>query len=173
MLSKYFFIGEITKSHGIKGEIKMRYFSDDTSNLSKLKKFFIKKSENYIPYNIESIRINGEWIFAKLESVDDRNTADSLKNLEVYIDRADASPLNKGEFYIGDAIGAKVVDRCENNLGTLIDVLTEYKTYVYVIKTSKGKIMFPEKKGIFVEFKSEEKILVINEDILSEVGVLE
>ena len=42
MLSKYFLIGEITKPQGVRGELRMRSYSDDAKNLLSIKKIYTK-----------------------------------------------------------------------------------------------------------------------------------
>ena len=47
---------------------------------------------------------------ARLEGVGDRNAAEALKGIELYVDRARLPPAAEGEFYHADLIGMLAVD---------------------------------------------------------------
>ena len=66
----YITIGVIIKAQGIKGEIKVRPLTDDSSRFFKLKIVYISG----IPYRIRDIRID-RFVYLKLDGVDDRNAA--------------------------------------------------------------------------------------------------
>lgn len=171
MLSKYFLIGEITKPQGVRGELRMRSYSDDAKNLLSIKKIYTKSQNEYSCIQVESIKAHGDFFIIKLQNINSRDDAEKLRGTEIYIDRENASPLKNGEFYISDAIGAEVQNSKGEKIGILKDILTEYQRYVYVLNTPDGDIMFPAIPEVFLHENLEDGLLTLDEEVLSSIGV--
>ena len=57
----------------------------------------------------------------------------ALKNKTVFIDRNDAK-LGKGEYFLCDIIGARVVDETGAEIGILEDILETPASSVYIVR---------------------------------------
>ena len=90
-------IGKILKAQGIKGEVKLACYLDDVSMMSGLKNFYIGLQD----YVVEHIRTDGNFCYAQLKGVLDRNSAEKLKDMEVFADKECIS-LPKNRFFIDD-----------------------------------------------------------------------
>lgn len=172
-MQEYFLIAQVLRPHGIKGEIKIKSFSEDLDNLFAVKTLYKKDNTSYSPLAVDGFHLHNGEILLQLQNVYDRNTAESYRNLELYIARADASPLEEEEFYISDIIGFALVDRQGNALGTLQDVLTAYATNVYQVKSPRGTLLFPAVEGVVEKVDFENAKLVLNEDRLAEIATCE
>lgn len=173
MLNEYFLVGEIVKPQGVKGEMKVKPFSDDLENLASLKKFFFYNSNQYIAKKASSVRIYDNFIYVTFDEVITREEAEKMRGEKIYIHRSQATPLSKEEHYIVDLIGCKVIDTKNNALGELIDILQPGGLDVYVIKTSKGKMMLPALISAIPQINIQEKWVMLNEEKLEEVAVFE
>ena len=86
-----------------------------------------------------------------------------LKGMELYVDRENAIPLNEGEFYVADMVGADIVTDDGNHFGTLQDVLKTGANDVYVIKTDEGKeVLFPSIPECILEKDLENKKITVH-----------
>ena len=110
---QYIEAGRIVNTHGVRGEVKIEVWLDSAEFLRSFKRVFIGERE----IKIESAFVHKGFLIAKLEGVDDVNTAMTFKGREISILRADAK-LPKGAFFISDIIGASVVteDGAETDL---------------------------------------------------------
>jgi 16S rRNA processing protein RimM len=59
-------------------------------------------------YELESVGGSGKTLFVKLRGVDSREAADALRRARVLVDRAELPPLEAGEAYLVDLVGAEV-----------------------------------------------------------------
>ena len=82
---------------------------------------------------ILSAREHKGFLLARLEGVDDLNAAMALKGRELRIARADA-PLPPGGYFLGDLIGASVVDEEGREIGKLTEILERPASDIFVVQ---------------------------------------
>ena len=173
MKQEYLLLGEIVRPQGIRGEVKVRHYTDDPERFYDLEVVFLKRGENYDEMNVEDARVQGDDVYLKLEGVDDRNEAEKLRNIQLWVDRDNAVELGEDEVFIADILGAKAFDTKGNQVGILKDVLTPGGVDVFVLKTPKGNLMFPALKEVLLEMNADEGKLVLDENKLEEVALYE
>ena len=121
--------GRIVNTHGVVGEVKIEVWLDSPEFLKKFKRIFIKDKQ----IKVLSGRVHKGFLIAKLEGVEDINTAMTYKGKDISVARADAK-LPKGAFFLQDIIGAKVVDEAGNEIGILKDIMETPASNIYVVK---------------------------------------
>ena len=90
-------VGKIAAPQGIKGELRVRTFTESPADFGKLET------------GVEFVRVAGpNVVIARMKGVSDRNAAEKLRGTPLYINRADLPKLKKGEHYVADLIGMKV-----------------------------------------------------------------
>lgn len=125
----YIEAGKIANTHGVAGEVKIEVWLDSAAYMKRFKRLFLGQRE----LEVESARVQKDFLLCKLRGVDDVNAAMSLKGRTVAIAREDAK-LPKGGYFIQDILGAKVVDEEGNEVGTLVDVLERPASQIYVVQ---------------------------------------
>ena len=173
MKQEYLLLGEIVRPQGIRGEVKVRHYTDDPERFYDLDVVFLKRGESYDEVNVEDARVQGDDVYLKLEGIDDRNEAEKLRGIQLWVDRDNAVELGEDEVFIADILGAKAYDTKGNPVGVLKDVLTPGGVDVFVLKTPKGNLMFPALKEVLLEMNAEEGRLVLDENKLEEVALYE
>ena len=111
-------VGKIVAPQGIRGEVRVQTFTDKPIDLKKLKVF----SEKFVSDNFHFVRPvpNSDVIIARIDDVNDRNVAETLRGTELFINRSELPELKKdGEYYQSDLIGMAVV-RDGVNLGKIV-----------------------------------------------------
>ena len=126
---QYIEAGKIVNTHGVKGEVKIQVWLDSPEFLKKFKTVYIDNKA----VKLLSGRVHKGFLIAVLEGVEDVNSAMSLKNKTVYIDRRDAK-LPKGAYFLQDIIGAEVVTEDGAVVGTLEDILETPASQIYVVR---------------------------------------
>lgn len=161
-------VGKILKPQGIKGEVKILPLVDDVSRFRKVKYLIVKGQA--LP--VLSLRIAEDYVYCVLESINDRNKAELLRDEFVAVRREDAVKLEEGRHFIVDLIGCEIFAG-DKKVGVLDDVLQHTKTDVYSVKTDKGYAMFPVVDDLIVETDTDNKKITVNEKRLSEIIVYE
>ena len=104
----WFAIGQIKKSHGLRGNLKVKSLSGEIDHFFRLKKVYIRKNERFIPFKVESVTKATSGILMKLADIDTPEKGREYRGLEIWVDRQDASPLQKGEYYLADICHCRV-----------------------------------------------------------------
>ena len=142
-MTSEFEIARILKPRGLKGEMKVEFYSSDTARLSHLKNVRLK--DTY--YAVEHIIPEGAYGVIKLIGVDSVESAELLRGQFLYARRDELPPLPDGKHYIIDIIGLNVIVAGEC-VGTITDVLQYGSADVYVVKTANGTLSFPALKQL-------------------------
>jgi len=171
-MTEYFELGRILKPQGVKGEVKLDAFTDDLSRFLDLDFVYFKNAEaGYRRVNVEKTRIDARYAYLKLQGIESRDDAETLRGVFLYIDRAHAAKLPEGSYYIQDLIGCRVTDQTGKSLGVLQDILQNGAADVYVIKMEKGTCLFPSVKHVVLNRDIESGIITVDAQKLAEVAV--
>ena len=159
-------IGEILKPQGIKGELKVKVFTDSPADVKKFGVVYI----DGVAYKILSFRENAGVAYLGLRGVPDRNAAELLRAKKIYGRRDDAPDLEEGRYYIVDIIGLSCETEEGEVLGTVVDV-SLLSSDIYTIEKAGKKILFPAVKGVVKKVDLTAKKLIVDKKIFDEIAV--
>lgn len=161
-MQKYFEVGQIVNTFGVKGMLKVKPFTDDANRFEELKKVYICKKEKLEEVEIEEVKYHKDMVLLKVKGIDDMNEAEKVKGLYLKIDRKNAKKLPKGTYFIADLLGLEVYSDKEEFLGKVDDIFRTGANDVYVVKDEKGKqLLLPGIPEVIKEIDLEkEKIIV-------------
>jgi 16S rRNA processing protein RimM len=113
-------LGQFGAPHGVQGEVRLHSFTADPAAITS---YGPLEGEDGRVFEIEAMRSAKDHFVAKIAGIADRNAAELLKNLKLYVPRARLpEPDEPDEFYHADLIGLAVVDRAGEKLGTVVAV---------------------------------------------------
>ncbi|HWH74194.1 MAG TPA: ribosome maturation factor RimM [Methylibium sp.] len=124
-------VGRIIDAWGIKGGIKVLPFSSDPQALFSSKRWYLRAPEGRpagvakppLLLRVTSAREQGDAIVAMAQDIGDRNAAEALAGCRVFVSRASFPSADPDEFYWVDLIGLTVLNRADEALGTVADLL--------------------------------------------------
>ncbi len=144
---KYLLLGEVLRPHGIRGELRVRLFTDYPERIRQLETVYLgdsPDSSTVIPYAVEAIRFHQGYGLLKLTIINDRDAADRMRQLLVMVDLEHAVPLEEGEFYLYELIGLNVITDQDEPLGTITEVLETGANDVYIVDSpTYGEVLIP------------------------------
>lgn len=138
-MEDYLRVGVISSVHGVHGEVKAFPTTDDTNRFLDLKKVMLDTKKGLRPLEIEGVKFFKKMVILKFKGIESRDEAELLRNMDLLVSREDAIPLEEGEYFICDIIGAEVVTDEDKYLGELKDVLQTGANDVYVVKMENGQ----------------------------------
>lgn len=170
----YFRIGLFLRPHGVKGEVKLLPLTDDVRRFNKLSDAFIEvRSGVYQPQKVIHAKVAAEnAVIIKLDGVESMDEAEKLRDKYLCVDRAHTVKLPEGAYFINDLIGCLVESTDGAKLGELIDVYETNANDVYVVM-GKQRLSVPAIKKLLHSVDIEQKRIVFDADVLSEVGLFE
>lgn len=156
-------IGQIINTFGIKGEVKVKPFTEDIRRFDKLKKVNIEQKNSKKEYEIENVKYHKEMVILKLKGIDKIEQAELLKNSYLKIDRNDEEPLEEGTYYIVDLLGLSVYKDENILLGTLDDIYNTGSNDIYVVKDELGKqTLLPAIQDVIKQIDMEKKKIIVH-----------
>ena len=111
-------LAAVAGAHGIKGEVRLKLFSDSVDSLACHPRLFVAGRE----LAVHSIKGTPKAAIARFEGIADRSAAEALRGSLVEVERAALPPLDAGEYYHADLIGLACVDTSGAPLGTVAAV---------------------------------------------------
>ena len=167
-----FRVARILRPHGIKGEVKVYPLTDDLSRFKRLRECYLERGGQYEPALVDSSKKAADAIVLHIEGYDTPEEAEKLRDLYICVDREHAVKLPKGVYFVSDMIGCEVTSTDGEELGVLTDVFETNANDVYVIEGRKH-LMVPALKKLLTTVDIENKRIVLDAQVLSEVGLFE
>jgi len=134
-IMRYFDVGKIVNTHGIRGNLKAVSHSDDPDKFDKLERVIIDGKE----YEIERAQSSKQFVLLKLKGIDDMNAAIRLKGRIMQVPESDALELDDGEYYIRDIYDMEVYEESGEHLGAICDIIFTGANDVYVVRKEGAK----------------------------------
>lgn len=109
-------VGAIAGAQGINGAVRIKPFTDAPEDVAAYGAVTNEAGDRRFDLDIREVR--GGLVIARLDGVSDRNAAEALKGLRLYVARDALPPADEDEFYHADLLGLRVVMVDGPNEGT-------------------------------------------------------
>lgn len=161
-------IARVGKPHGIRGEVTVEVFTDSPEKrFTKGNLFSVRVGGCSAPpfdqLTLEKARWNKNILLLKFEEFSDRNTAESLRNSELYAEQEEFSE-NEDGWYADDLIGLMVHQDGWDTpaIGEVSDLITGEAQDLLEIRLSDGtEVLLPFVEEIVPEIDEERGAIVI------------
>jgi len=161
-------VARIGKPHGIRGEVTVQLFTDSPeSRFVKGTLFTVRtgkvESELFPELTVETARWNKNILLLKFDEFSDRNTAESLRNSELYAE-PEESTGDEDSWYADDLIGLAVHQDTFNAaaMGEVSNLITGQAQDLLEIRLSDGReVLLPFVVEIVPEIDEERGAIVI------------
>ncbi len=152
-------VAEVTKPHGIRGEVSARLADVSGADLVGLDLSLRIGDGPETPVRIERARpAGGAWILA-LAGVADRNRAGELRGAVLLAARADLPEPDDGEWWVADLVGRTVEDAELGGIGRIEEVLKLPANDVLVVRGRLGEVLVPVLEDVVLDADPEADVL--------------
>ncbi|MGD1996321.1 MAG: ribosome maturation factor RimM [Anaerolineae bacterium] len=156
---RFLAVGRVLRPHGVRGELRVKILTDYPERLSLHRVLYLGTEVH--PYDVEGIRFHRGAALIKLAGCDDRNAAEELRHQLVQIPIETAIPLEEGEYYHFQVLGAEVVTDQGEPLGRIVEVLETGANDVYVIRGPRGEVLIPVIEDVVQDLDLEARRIVV------------
>ena len=132
-------VAQIGAAHGLRGEVRFRSFTQDPMAVTSYGP--LESEDGTRRFEIEALRPSKDLFVARLAGITDRNAAETLTNLKLYVSRDRLPPAKDGEFYHADLVGLAAVTPDGASLGTVTAVHNFGAGDVIEIKPESGETL--------------------------------
>ena len=127
-------VGRILDAWGVKGWLKILPHSTEPEALFSAKSWFLQAPDakfrpgfnaftGTVSIAVEEAKTHSDSVVAKIDGLDDRNDAESLRGCRIFLPRSAFPKASKDEYYWVDLIGLNVVNREGIALGCVRDLM--------------------------------------------------
>ncbi|ANY69696.1 ribosome maturation factor RimM [Paenibacillus sp. BIHB 4019] len=142
MSGKWFTVGKIVNTHGLRGELKVLSQTDfGDLRFAVGNKLVMIHEEHGTKQEVEiagSREHKGNYII-KLKGYNDINEVEKYKGWLLKVAEEQLGKLDEGEYYFHEIIGCRVVTDEGEELGTISEILRPGANDVWVVDRPKGK----------------------------------
>ena len=111
-------VARIGAAHGVRGEVKLWSFTEDPAAVAHYGP--LETQDGTRCFEIEALRAAKDHFVARIAGVNDRDAAEKLRNIELYIPRARLPKIEEADtFYHADLVGLDAVAPDGARVGTV------------------------------------------------------
>ena len=149
----YISIGQIINTHGIKGELKVKVFSDSLERFAGVSRVYAsvgEKDDTKRELSIANLRYQNDLVLMKVKEIQSLTDAEKVKGCYLQVPEEELPRLPEGRYYIFQLEGLTVWER-ERCYGEIKEVLQPGSNDVYVVSDGKREILIPALQTVIKE----------------------
>ncbi|MEF2074126.1 ribosome maturation factor RimM [Consotaella aegiceratis] len=152
-------LGVVGGAHGIKGEVRVRSFTDEPTGIGAYGPLY---DEDGRRYSVVSAREQKSVVVVRFAEIGDRNQAEALNGRELFVDRSALPAEDDDEFYQADLIGMAAETVAGEPVGTVVAFHDFGAGDVIEIAPEGGAtVMVPFSEAAVPEIDAERGVLVV------------
>ncbi|HSM05152.1 MAG TPA: ribosome maturation factor RimM [Longimicrobiales bacterium] len=162
-------VGQVTKPHGIRGEVFVRPLTDHPEGLYAPGVVLYPAGSRRgtpdagrAPLTLATVRPFKDGFLVRFEGVEDRTQAEALRRTELLAPVEALAPREEGEVFFHELPGMRVEDTEGVSLGKVVEVYELEPTVLLEVLTRGGKVLIPFVADVVMEVSVEERRLVVD-----------
>jgi len=161
-IEESFYIGYITKTKGLKGEVQL-FFEYDAPELLDLDVVFADYNGKLVPFFVSSYKLQsnntGNFYFEDIDHID---KAQALVKKKIYLPLSKTPDRSDEDFQYTDLKGFIVSDDTHGELGEIIEVNEYPQQFVATVIYKNTEILFPLNEELILEIDEDEGTLLVD-----------
>jgi 16S rRNA processing protein RimM len=112
-------VAQIGGAHGVRGEVRLKPFTQEADAVTR---YGTLTSEDGRRFEITAARAAKDALVVRFQGVDDRDAAQALRHVKLYVPRERLGDVDEDEFFHADLVGLAAVGVDGMALGTVLAV---------------------------------------------------
>ncbi|MED3624249.1 ribosome maturation factor RimM [Neobacillus thermocopriae] len=164
-MAKWFNVGKIVNTHGIKGEVRVisrTDFPEERYKVGNKLYLFLPNEAQPIELTVKSHRTHKNFDLLVFEGYENINLVEKFRDGILKVPESQLKELEEDEFYFHEIIGCLVKTTQGEVIGKITEILTPGANDVWVVKGENGKdILIPYIHDVVKEVDVQEKMVLI------------
>jgi 16S rRNA processing protein RimM len=133
-------VAQIGAAHGLKGKVRLRSFTQEPTDFATYGP--LETEDGSRKLEVEETRFAKDHFVASFKGIDDRNAAEALRNVNLYVAREKLPAVAEDDtFYHADLVGLSAVTRDKSAVGEVIAVQNFGAGDILEIKRADGSVL--------------------------------
>lgn len=155
-------VGKVLGPHGIRGLLRIHPYAMTASTIPDVRQVFLKTGpEEERAYRVLSVRPHKQGYLLKLEGLDTRDAAETLRNAELCVER-DTLARSSEEYFWDELIGLEVYLDTGVHLGRLSQIIPTGGHDIYMVSDRARQIPVPAITEVVREIDLEKGTMMIS-----------
>lgn len=163
---KWFNVGKIVNTHGIKGEVRViskTDFKEERYKKGNILYIVLKNQHDPIEVKVASHRVHKNFDLLTFEGYTNVNEVEKFRDAIIKVSETQLGALEDDEFYFHEIIGCTVRTNKGEEIGKVTEILTPGANDVWVVKNTANKeILIPYIEDVVKEVNVQNKEIIIH-----------
>ncbi len=115
-------VAQLKRPYGIKGWLWVFSDTDDRSAIFDMQPWWMKTATGMKPLTVKAWREQGTGIVAQFEQVPDRNVAETMNGVTIWVEQNVLPETSADEYYWSDLVGMRVMNEQNEYLGDIAEM---------------------------------------------------
>lgn len=134
-------MGRIGAPHGVKGWVRIQSFSEPRDGILSYSRWLVSGPDGWDAVELAEGRMQGKSVVARLEGMESREQAETLRGREIALHRDVLPPLPEGEYYWADLEGLRVRTVDGVDLGCVDHLIQTGANDVLVVRGDRERLI--------------------------------
>jgi 16S rRNA processing protein RimM len=153
-------VGRIIRPHGIRGGVLVEAGSELIHDISTDQRVYI--GDRRKPLLVKSLRRHRGQFILYFEGIEDRNSAEALRDLALAISFQSAPDLPEGTYFHWQILGLDVESDTGEYLGRISKILETGANDVYIVSSDVGELLLPAIKEVVLDVDLKNKRMIVH-----------
>ncbi|MCM8507850.1 ribosome maturation factor RimM [Bacillus amyloliquefaciens] len=166
MTNRWFNVGKIVNTHGIKGEVRViskTDFAEERYKPGNTLYLFAEGAAEPVKVTVSAHRLHKQFHLLQFKEMPSLNEVEHLRNMVIKVPEEDLGELEEDEFYFHEIIGCEVVSEDGELIGTVKEILTPGANDVWVVaRKVKKDALIPYIASVVKDININEKKIKIH-----------
>lgn len=150
-MGEFIVVGRVSGLYGVRGWVKVFSHTQPRENILTYATWYLHKQGAWVANDLETGRVQGKGVVAKLKGCDDRDAAAALMGCDIAIRREHLPQAAPGEYYWADLMGLEVVNLDGVCLGVVDHLMETGANDVLVVQKDGEERLIPFVQEQFVK----------------------
>ena len=152
-------LGVVTSAHGLRGQFKVKSFTDPPANLVDFGNVSLPSGQLL---NLKLVGVHRELLICSAREIKDRTAAEAIQKQELTVLRKALPPIKENEIYQSDYIGFMVIGVDKKPIGLVVAFHNFGAGDLIEVKPKGSMSVFLPFSGFLEQVNISEKQLVMN-----------
>lgn len=154
-----YFLGKITRKHGLSGNIILKLDTDQPEFYNKLESIFVEINGLLVPFFVEK----QQWSKADCKIILFKNSTEAmveqLIGRDVYLPLSTLPPLTGKKFYYHEVLRFQIFDSNDRECGVIKEINDQTAQHYFILKLNDNEVIIPIIKEWILEVNREKQFI--------------
>lgn len=156
-------VGAIVTPHGLRGEVKVKTLTSETSYFEVGKRLYLSLKGEVIPLQIRSRKSVKQFVVLGFKEFDRIEDVEGLRGAKLLIPIDESAPLTEDEYFMHDLMDMEVVTESGDAIGRLTGIMETGANDVYIVRKEDGReVLIPAIKDCVRMIDLDERVITIH-----------